>query len=125
MRDVTGVKNPQYGKPGFFTGRKHSEETRERLRIIALNREKPSHLTMGGRTLDNKGYVKVLAHDHPNKMHDGYVFEHRLVMEKHIGRTLEDNEVVHHINGDTADNRAENLMLFPDDSAHSRYHREE
>lgn len=47
--------------------------------------------------------------------------EHRKIMEEYLGRKLEKNEIVHHINGNKRDNRIENLQLMTL-SEHSRLH---
>ena len=66
----------------------------------------------GGKTKNAEGYVLVMAKDHPRAGSSGYVSEHRLVMEAHLGRYLLPGENVHHKNGDRADNRLENLELW-------------
>lgn len=40
------------------------------------------------------------------------ILEHRYIMEQHLDRPLDINEIVHHINGDRLDNRLENLELM-------------
>jgi len=77
----------------------------------------------GGRVHDERGYVLIHTPEHPHKKHGNYVYEHRLILEKHLGRYLEPAESVHHINGDTSDNRIENLKLFPSDSEHAIFER--
>lgn len=76
----------------------------------------------GGRYLSS-GYVMRYAPDHPHA-HDAHVLEHRLVMERHLGRYLDPAENVHHINHDRQDNRIENLELCASGSEHRIRHGE-
>ena len=68
--------------------------------------------------------IAVYSPKHPGSNLEGYVMEHRLIMEESIGRYLTDGEVVHHINKKRNDNRIENLKLMTV-SEHMSYHMSE
>jgi len=75
-----------------------------------------------GKWIDEDGYVMVYSPNHPNKTYGRYIREHRLIIEESIGRFLEKDEVVHHINGIRSDNRIENLVLIKNQGEHISSH---
>ena len=101
-------------------GRKLSTETCHRM--SEAHRGEKNYNWNGGRKRDPRGYILVFVPSHPYGNCEGYVYEHRLVMEAHLGRTLLPTEVVHHINGIKNDNRIENLMLFSSNEGHASHH---
>lgn len=103
-------------------GAKHTDEAKRKMsKAQAGKLNKPSKY--GGHTKNRSGYLYVYCPSHPYCSSDGYVMEHRLVMENSIGRYLEKDEVVHHINKNKKDNRIENLQLMTR-SEHAKLHTE-
>jgi hypothetical protein len=84
-----------------------------------LRREK-HHWWKGGECM-HRGYRMIYKPDHPYAWSTGLIYEHRLVMEQHLGRYLRPDELVHHINEDLKDNRIENLQVMTR-AEHMRHH---
>lgn len=79
------------------------------------------HNWKGGTWRHSDGYIYEYAPNHPAAS-GGYVLQHRLVMEAHLGRYLTEDETIHHINGKKDDNRIANLQVVPH-GAHMSYHK--
>lgn len=72
----------------------------------------------GGSYRHEQGYVRVHVGDNKYKM------EHVLRAEKALGRPLPKGVIVHHVNGDPADNfRPWNLVVCPNQDYHLLLHR--
>jgi len=98
----------------------HSKETIEKMIQSKLGSNNPNW--EGGRYKDNHGYIFIYKPNHPFCNSRGYVREHRLVVEKEIGRYLLPKEKVHHL-GEKDDNRPQMLMAFINIGYHKKFHK--
>lgn len=62
--------------------------------------------------LSQGNYWRFLKPNHPRADKKGYVYEHILIAENGIQRSLKKGEVVHHINGNGKDNSPSNLVVL-------------
>ena len=70
----------------------------------------------------SQGYITAVYRSHPYADSDSRVKFHRLVMENKLGRYLQPSELVHHKDGNRANNRTENLQLVSA-AEHGELHR--
>lgn len=80
---------------------------------------------MPAKSRELNGYTLVYLPDHPRCMTSknwfGYVYEHIVLAEKLIGRSLRADEHVHHLDLDRSNNRPENLLVL-EGSQHTKLH---
>lgn len=107
-RDISGENNPMYGKGYLIEGENNP---------MFGKYEENNPAWTGGKKTRADGYVMIRQPNHPHAS-DGYVLEHRLVMEGILGRYLTHDEVVHHIDGNPSNNDPNNLELFASQSDH-------
>ena len=92
--------------------RKHGIETRKYDEIV---RSQQSHKLQDNPKwkgkYNNCGYYYIYHPTHPNASRSGYISEHRFVAEEIVGRVLDIDEFVHHIDMDKGNNKIENLFV--------------
>lgn len=120
-KERLGYINSSKTKENISKAMQGRKLSKEHIRKICKFGEESAHWK-GGRIRVGE-YIYIYKPKHPFCNNLNYIAEHRLVMEKYLGRYLSPEEKVHHENKIKSDNRIENLKLFADESIHQRYHR--
>ena len=97
-----------------------------RLKKLGVNIRKDAgenhHNWKGGRIVKGDGYIGIWKPQHKKADNQGYVYEHTLIVEEKLKRSLNRDEEIHHINLDKTDNNIENLCLCTH-KTHIKIHR--
>lgn len=136
-----GKKCPQIsrscmGRKSWNKGIKMTEEAKQKMILAQKGRHHSpktefkkgecsgsKHINWKGGRVKIKGYWHIYCPTHPSCKSRPYVLEHRIIMEKKLGRYLLPTESVHHIDGNPQNNKIKNLKVFVSESEHQKYHR--
>jgi predicted DNA-binding protein (UPF0251 family) len=128
-RELRRLVDEQLSQSQIARRMRVSQATVERrLRALGLRSKRgrgspleQNYFWNGGRRTDKHRYVLVKCPGHPFATKSGYVREHRLVMERVLGRYLQPEEVVHHIDANPQNNHPDNLQVFSSNTEHFRH----
>lgn len=101
-------------QPEKFTAAYRASQRAARLALIRFDKERRRKERVDRRLLNEQGYVLMLppeGYAPTGRVWHMYIYEHRYVMEQHLGRYLLPGEIIHHINGVRNDNRVDNLSV--------------
>ena len=101
LKDFTNISKHMADLNRQLNPTRMTSETRSKLREARLGKG------------ECKGYSKIYGKP-----------AHRVVAEKMLGRPLNEDEVVHHRDGNKYNNAPENLVVFPNQAAHTKHHNE-
>jgi hypothetical protein len=107
-----------------FVGREDQRFHDQRCWIRSYNERDTDHSHLGGVAGAKVNKIKWNAYDGPRRAYKKLNGRHlhRQVAEAMLGRTLKENEQVHHKDDDKWNNSWFNIWVFPDRASHAREH---
>ena len=122
--------NPTYcSRKCYYKHYKPSEETKKKTsQSVKGKMAGPKHPNWkGGKVIaidftTGHKYMWIYSPHHPFRNRHNQVKRYRLVMEKHLKKFLTRDEIIHHKNGNTLDDRICNLELS-NQSKHMSHHK--
>lgn len=116
-----GANNDGQPNKGWFQAGNGGPKTESHRRAIGAAQKiawqtKRKRMPVGSTWTDGFGYIRVKVTAGAGR----WPLQHVLAMEEALGRNIRRGEVVHHVNGDRADNQIENLYLCESHLHHQR-----
>lgn len=115
------IRGETKGKNNPFYGKKHSKESKRKIKSHHANFKAENHPCWKGRRLKDN-YIYILKPNHPNARKDGYIKRSRYKMSQKLKRPLLKQEVVHHLDLDKFNDKLGNLLLFKNNGKHRLFH---
>ena len=113
VREVAAIVGCRHQTVTKIVSKRGVKRDKSTSHLLNPKRGKSHHSYKTG--LDKDGYPKTVVAG-KRQLH------HRQIASRVLGRPLSRPEVVHHCNETRTDNRPENLWVFPNQSAHLKYH---